>query len=67
MATNPLVQEIHKIREEYASRFGNDLKSICGDARKKQGRDGRRVVLATPKYTQANEVDGVTENITKEP
>ena len=49
MATSPIIQEIHKIREEYAKRFGDDLKALCDDARKKQGRDGRKVVLAHPK------------------
>ena len=49
MATDPIVQGIHKVREEYAERFGNDLKAIVADARSKQGRDGREVVRATPK------------------
>jgi hypothetical protein len=49
MQTNPLIEEIHNIRREYAERFGNDLHAICEDARQKQGRQGRRVVPASPK------------------
>jgi hypothetical protein len=41
--------KVHKIREEYAKRFDNNLEAIYNDASKKQGRDGRRVVLACPK------------------
>ena len=49
MITNPIIQEIHRTREEYSKRFGDDLKAICNDARSKQGRDGHRVVSASPK------------------
>jgi hypothetical protein len=49
MAQDPIVQEIHKVREAYAMRFGNDLRAICNDAQKKQGRDGRKVVRAAPR------------------
>ena len=44
-----VVENIHRIREEYAKRFGNDLHAICEDARAKQGRDGRRVVELKPR------------------
>ena len=54
MTTSSIIQEIHKIRDEYSKRFGDDLKAICDDARKKQGRDGRLVVLAHPKPTLAS-------------
>lgn len=49
MNKKSIIQEIHRTREEYAKRFGDDLKAICNDARSKQGRNGRRVVSASPK------------------
>ena len=56
MATDNIIDNIHKIREEYAKRFNNDLKAICNDARSKQGHDGRKVVPAHPKPTQIIEI-----------
>jgi hypothetical protein len=44
MATDPIIEGIHKVREEYATRFENDLRAICKDAQVKQGRGGRKVV-----------------------
>ena len=55
MATDTIIDDIHKIREEYAKRFNNDLKAICNDARSKQGHDGRKVVPAHPKPVQPKE------------
>jgi hypothetical protein len=49
MSSDPIVEEIHKIREEYAKRFNNDLKAIFEDAKKLQGQGGRKVVPATPR------------------
>jgi len=40
MATDTIIDDIHRIREEYAKHFNNDLKAICNDARSKQGHDG---------------------------
>jgi hypothetical protein len=67
MTPNPIIQEIHRTREEYSKRFGDDLKAICNDARNKQGRDGHRVVSASPKliglFTPAvDRPDGVKQN-----
>ena len=49
MAISPLIQEVHKIREEYALRHGNDLKAICEAARIKQASSGHKVVHFSPK------------------
>jgi hypothetical protein len=49
MQPDPVVESIHRIREEYAKRFGNDLHAICEDARAKQGKDGRKVVRLRPR------------------
>nr|VFJ94505.1 MAG: hypothetical protein BECKH772A_GA0070896_1007217 [Candidatus Kentron sp. H]VFJ95384.1 MAG: hypothetical protein BECKH772B_GA0070898_1007517 [Candidatus Kentron sp. H]VFK01616.1 MAG: hypothetical protein BECKH772C_GA0070978_1006917 [Candidatus Kentron sp. H] len=52
MAPNTIIEDIHKIREEYAKDFNNDLRAICSDARDKQGREGRRIVSVNPKPVQ---------------
>ena len=56
MTANPIIDEIHNTRREYAERFGNDLHAICEDARQKQGRQGRRVVPASPKPAEHQDI-----------
>ncbi|MBT8420119.1 MAG: hypothetical protein KJO08_04570 [Gammaproteobacteria bacterium] len=52
MWKDPIVEEIHKYRDEYARQFNYDLHAICEDIRKKQGQDGRRVVHLSPRPTK---------------
>lgn len=49
MRKDLIVEEIRKYRDEYAKKFNYDLHEICQDIRKKQGRDGRRVISLCPK------------------
>ncbi len=58
MKTSPIIDEIHNARREYAERFGNDLHAICEDARRKQGRQGRRIVPANPKPIDKKGIGG---------
>jgi hypothetical protein len=51
MKTNPILEEIRRVREEIAARNGNDLRGIFEDARSRQGADGRRVVSYDPMDT----------------
>ncbi|MEZ5534558.1 MAG: hypothetical protein R3F02_02935 [Thiolinea sp.] len=44
MNSDPIVEEIHKIREAHAEKFDNDLHKICEDARLRQQRENRTVV-----------------------
>ncbi len=44
-----LIQEVHKIREEYALKHGNDLRAICEAARLKQASSGHVIVHLSPK------------------
>jgi hypothetical protein len=46
---DPIVEEIRRYREEYAAQFNYDLDAIFEDLRRKQGRDGRKVVSLPPK------------------
>jgi hypothetical protein len=49
MWSDPIVDEIHRYREEYAKRFNYDLDAICRDLREKQERRGQIVVSRPPK------------------
>ena len=46
---DPIVEEIHKYREQYAARFNYDLAAICKDLRKRAAESGRMVVSLPPK------------------
>jgi hypothetical protein len=52
MWRDAIVEEVRKIREEYAARFGHDLKAICRDLRERQAKSGREVVSLPPKRLQ---------------
>jgi hypothetical protein len=46
MTKDPIIDEIHKIRESIADKFNGDLHAICDDARRRSeeaARAGRRV------------------------
>lgn len=47
--SDPIVDEIHKVREEYAQRFNYDMAAICRDLRERQAKSGRPVVKRSPK------------------
>ena len=49
MWKDPVVEEIHRIRDEQAKKFNYDLHSICEDARAKQMSAGHKVVSRSPK------------------
>ena len=44
MGNDPIVEEVHEIREAYAEKFDNDLHKIYEDARLRQQRKNRKVV-----------------------
>ncbi|MDX2239422.1 MAG: hypothetical protein NW224_01955 [Leptolyngbyaceae cyanobacterium bins.302] len=44
MYRDAIVEEIHRIREEYSRSFNHDLKAIFADLQKQQAESGREVV-----------------------
>lgn len=44
MFQDEIVEEIHRIREEYSRSFNHDLKAIFADLQKQQAESGREVV-----------------------
>jgi len=49
MWKDPIVEEIHKIREKNEKKFNFDIHAICEDFRKKQRDSSRKVVKGKPK------------------
>ena len=42
MKNDPIVNEIRRIRREYAEQFGNDLHAICEDLRRQERQSGQQ-------------------------
>lgn len=49
MTNDPIVEEIHRIREEYAASFDFDIDAIFADLKAKQTKSKRKVVRLEPK------------------
>ena len=49
MLDDPIVEEIHKIRDEYAKKFNYDLDAIGADLMKQQKASGRKLVSFPPR------------------
>ncbi len=46
---DPIVEEIHRIRDEHAKKLNYDLHAICEDLRKKQATSGIKVISRLPR------------------
>lgn len=44
MYKDPIVEEVRKRRQEWAARFGYDIEAMAADLRKREGKNGHRVV-----------------------
>ncbi|HZV03473.1 MAG TPA: hypothetical protein VE999_00150 [Gemmataceae bacterium] len=42
--SDPIVDEVRRVRHAYAARFNHDLRAIYRDLKEKEKRDGRNVV-----------------------
>jgi len=49
MWTDPIVEEIHKIRQEHAAKFNYDLRAIVRDYQRRQKLSGKKIVSFTRK------------------
>ncbi len=49
MWNDPIVEEVRKIRQEHAARFGYDLQAILNDLKATEKLGGRKVVSLPPK------------------
>ncbi|HEY9849955.1 MAG TPA: hypothetical protein V6D28_10890 [Leptolyngbyaceae cyanobacterium] len=58
MLQDEIVEEIHRIRDEYAKSFNYDLKAIFADLQKQQAESGREVVKLSPKRSLTSRWSG---------
>lgn len=49
MAKDYIVDEVRRIREEQAAKYGFDIQAILAAAKKRQRRSGHKVVSLVPK------------------
>ena len=52
MWKDPIVEEVRRVREDHAAKYGYDLDAICEALRKEQQASGRTVVSLPPKKPQ---------------
>ena len=67
MWTDKIVEEIHRIREEYAKSFNYDLDAIFADLRKKEAESGREVVTLSRKPGLTTRWSGRAKDLGGEP
>ena len=46
---DPIVNEVRRVREDEAAKYGFDIKAILAASKKRQRRSGHRVVSFVPK------------------
>jgi hypothetical protein len=63
MYQDAIVEEIHRIREEYSRSFNHDLKAIFADLQKQQAESGREVVSLSRKRGLTTRWSGRTRDI----
>lgn len=61
MSQDEIVEEIHRIREEYSRSFNHDLKAIFADLQKQQVESGREVVNLSRKLGLNNTLEQAYE------
>jgi len=63
MYQDKIVEEIHRIREEYSRSFNHDLKAIFADLQKQQAESGREVVDRSRKPGLTRRWSGQTRDV----
>jgi len=59
------IEEIHRVREQIAAKFGGDVNAILEDARKRQAESGRAVWQPPPKQAKENDSGDSNKPATK--
>jgi uncharacterized protein (UPF0335 family) len=63
MYQDAIVEEIHRIREEYSRSLNHDLKAIFADLQRQQAEGGRQVVNLTRKHDLTTRWSGQTRDL----
>jgi hypothetical protein len=54
MQSDPIVDEIHRVREQIAARFGYDIRAIGRDAHQRDATSDREVIRRPPRHPVAS-------------
>ena len=54
MINDPIVEEVHRIRQAYFAKFNYDLDAIYKDLKEQEEKSGRRLVSFYRKKTEAS-------------
>ncbi len=54
MRSDPILEEVRRVRQEYAARFGNDLRAMVADLRLREQQHPERLVTLPPKPAPHN-------------
>ncbi len=57
MWKDEIVEEVRRVRDEYAAKFNYDLDAIYKDIKKQEKQSQRRVVSLPPKKVELSEVE----------
>jgi hypothetical protein len=57
MWEDPILEELHRIREEHAKSFNYDFKAIFADWQKRQAASGKKLVSLQPKRGSDNALE----------
>lgn len=49
MLRDPIVEEVHRIRQEHAEAFGHDLHAMCESLREAQATSGHKIISRPPR------------------
>jgi hypothetical protein len=63
MFKDEIVEEIHRIREDYSRSFNHDLKAIFADLQKQQAESGIEVVTLSRKHGLTTRWSGRTREL----
>lgn len=70
MFHDEIVEQIHRVREEYSRSFNHDLKAIFADLQKQQAESGREVVSLSREHSvttrwsrQSEDINETAKNI----
>jgi len=48
MWSDPIIDEIHRIREQNAARFNYDIERMADDIKRREKKSGRKIIPAPP-------------------
>jgi hypothetical protein len=57
MWEDPILEELHRIREEHAKSFNYDFKAIFADWQKRQAASGKELVSLQPKQRSSTALE----------